>query len=103
LITADDNADRLSDEAGFAALCGVSPAEASSGETSRLRLNRDGDRQANAALYRTALSRCPRYQPTISYMNRRLAEAKSRRETIRCLKRYIARQSKVLLVVRSTR
>lgn len=92
LIAAGDNPQRLDNEAGFAALCGVSPVAASSGMTSRLRLNRGGDRQANAALYRIALSRLRWHPETIAYMNRRLAEGKTRREIIRCLKRYIARQ-----------
>jgi transposase len=92
LIAAGDNPGRIQNEAGFAALCGASPVEASSGMTSRLRLNRGGDRQANAALYRIALSRLRWHEPTIAYMNRRLAEGKTRREIIRCLKRYIARE-----------
>ena len=57
LITAGDNPDRLRSEASFAALCGVNPLEASSGKTSRRRLNRGGDRQANCALYRIAICR----------------------------------------------
>jgi transposase len=60
--------------------------------TTRLRLNRGGDRQANAALYRITLSRLRWHQETIAYMERRLAQGKTRREIIRCLKRYIARQ-----------
>ena len=92
LIAAGDNPDRFRSEASFAARCGATPVEASSGQTSRLRLNRGGDRQANAALYRITLSRLRWHQPTIDYMNRRLAEGKTKREIIRCLKRYIARQ-----------
>ena len=92
LIAAGDNPQRIVSEASFAALCGATPVEASSGMTTRLRLNRGGDRQANAALYRITLSRLRWHQPTIAYMNRRLAEGKTRREIIRCLKRYIARQ-----------
>jgi transposase len=92
LITAGDNPDRLRSEASFAALCGVSPIEASSGKTHRRRLNRGGDRQANAALYRIALSRLRWDQPTRDYLNRRINEGKTRREAIRCLKRYIARE-----------
>jgi len=92
LIAAGDNPQRFANEASFAALCGVSPVEASSGMTSRQRLNRGGDRQANAALYRITLSRLRWHPETIDYMNRRLAEGKTRREIIRCLKRYIARQ-----------
>ena len=92
LIAAGDNPDRLRSEASFAALCGVSPLEASSGRTSRRRLNRGGDRQANAALYRIALSRLRWDTPTRDYLNRRITEGKTRREAIRCLKRYIARE-----------
>jgi transposase len=92
LITAGDNPTRLHSEASFAALCGVSPTEASSGKTVRLRLNRGGDRQANAALYRIALSRLRWDAGTRGYVQRRLAEGKTGREAIRCLKRYIARE-----------
>ena len=92
LIAAGDNPDRLRSEASFAALCGVSPLEASSGPTSRRRLNRGGDRQANAALYRIALSRLRWDTRTRDYLNRRTTEGKTRREAIRCLKRYIARE-----------
>jgi transposase len=92
LIAAGDNPQRLRRESSYAALCGVSPVEASSGNTQRRRLNRGGDRQANAALYRITLSRL-RWDPrTQSYMQRRLREGKTRREAIRCLKRYIARE-----------
>jgi transposase len=66
--------------------------EASSGPTSRRRLNRGGDRQANAALYRIALSRLRWDTRTHDYLNRRTTEGKTRREAIRCLKRYIARE-----------
>jgi transposase len=92
LIVAGDNHDRIATEASFAALCGVSPVEASSGNTQRRRLNRGGDRRANAALYRIVLSRL-RWDPrTQAYMTRRLSEGKTRREAVRCLKRYIARE-----------
>jgi transposase len=92
LIAAGDNPDRLRSEASFAALCGVSPLEASSGKTSRRRLNRGGDRQANSALYRIALSRLRWDARTRDYLTRRITEGKTRREAIRCLKRYIARE-----------
>jgi transposase len=92
LITVGDNPDRLRSEASFAALCGVNPLEASSGKTSRRRLNRGGDRQANAALYRITLSRLRWDVQTRNYLARRITEGKTRRETIRCLKRYIARE-----------
>jgi transposase len=92
LITAGDNPDRLHSETSFAALCGVSPLEASSGKTTRRRLNRGGDRQANAALYRIALSRLRWDVRTRAYLTRRITEGKTHRKAIRCLKRYIARE-----------
>jgi transposase len=92
LIAAGDNPGRLHTEASFAALCGASPVEASSGNTQRHRLNRGGDRQANCALHTIVLSRLRWEQRTRSYMDRRITEGKSRREAIRCLKRYAARE-----------
>jgi transposase len=92
LIAAGDNPQRLRRESSYAALCGVSPVEASSGNTQRRRLNRGGGRQANAALYRITLSRLRWDQPTQHYLQRRIREGKTRREAIRCLKRYIARE-----------
>ncbi|MFE4759033.1 IS110 family transposase [Streptomyces mirabilis] len=92
LIAVGDNPERLDSEASFAALCGTSPVEASSGKTQRRRLNRGGDRQANAALYRIVLSRLRWESRSQDYMRRRLAEGKTRREIIRCLKRYVARE-----------
>jgi transposase len=93
LTAAGDNPQRLRSERSFAALCGVSPQDASSGKrTGRHRLNRGGDRQANAALYIIVLVRL-RWDPaTRDYMARRTAEGKTRKEVIRCLKRYVARQ-----------
>ncbi|KMS70019.1 IS110 family transposase [Streptomyces flaveolus] len=91
LIAAGDNPERLKSEASFAALCGTSPVEASSGKTRRRRLNRGGNRQANAALFRAVLSRM-RWEPaTQKYVQRRTADGLSKREIIRCLKRYLAR------------
>jgi transposase len=92
LITCGDNPDRLTSAAAFAALCGAAPIPASSGKTTRHRLSRGGDRQANRALYVIALTRmawCPR---TRTYVARRTANGKTKREIIRCLKRYIARE-----------
>lgn len=92
LIAAGDNPERLHSEAAFAALCGTSPVEASSGKTSRRRLNRGGNRHANSALYLIVITRlrwCPR---TRAYVKRRTAEGLSKRDIIRCLKRYIARE-----------
>jgi hypothetical protein len=73
-------------------LCGSSPIPASSGQTRRHRLNRGGNRQANAALYRIVLVRMRYHQPTKAYVQRRISECKSKREIIRCLKRYVARE-----------
>lgn len=92
LITVGDNPERLDSEASFAALCGVSPVERSSGRRQYRRLNRGGDRQANAALHRIVLTR-PRVDPrTQGYYERRIKEGKTRREIVRCLKRYAARE-----------
>lgn len=102
LVTAGDNPDRLNNEASFAALCGVSPVQASSGKTHRRRLNRGGDRQANAALYRITLSRLRWDQRSRDYLDRRTAEGKTRREAIRCLKRYIAREIYYLITTPTT-
>ncbi|MEU0836350.1 transposase [Streptomyces sp. NPDC005969] len=98
LVSAGDNPERLVSEASFAAFCGTSPVEASPGKTQRRRLNRGGDRQANAALYRIVLSRLRWDDRTRDYLQRRLAEGKTRREIIRCLKRYVAREIYRLLV-----
>lgn len=92
LIAGGDNPDRLASEGSFAALCGTSPVEASSGQTQRRRLNRGGDRQANAALYRIVLSRLRWDARTQDYLQKRVAEGKTRREAIHCLKRYVARE-----------
>lgn len=92
LTAAGDNPDRLVDEASFAALCGVSPVEQSSGKTQRRRLNRGGHRQANAALYRIVQTRIRWDERTQEYLRRRTAEGMSKREIIRCLKRYVARE-----------
>ena len=73
-------------------LCGASPIQASSGKTTRHRLNRGGDRQANAALYRIVVVRLRWDQPTKDYVARRTKEGKSKKELIRCLKRYVARE-----------
>jgi transposase len=102
LVTAGDNPDRLRSEPAFAALCGVSPIPASSGRTHRHRLNRGGDRQANAAIYRVALCRM-RWDPrTQAYVQRRTAEGLSKKDIIRCLKRLIARELYYLLISQPT-
>lgn len=92
LILAGDNPERIRSEAAFAKLCGASPIPASSGNTQRHRLNWAGHRQANSALYRSVIVRMRFHPPTIAYVTRRTAEGKSKREIIRCLKRYLARE-----------
>lgn len=92
LLTAGDNPERLHAEASFAALCGVSPVPASSGKTTRHRLNRGGDRAANSALHIIAIGRLRTDPRTKAYVARRIAEGHSKLEAIRCLKRYIARE-----------
>lgn len=92
MAAAGDNPGRVRDEAGFAALCGASPVDCSSGKHARHRLNRGGDRQANSALWRIVTTRM-RYDPrTQAYVERRTKEGKTRKEIIRCLKRYVARE-----------
>jgi transposase len=93
LMTAGDNPHRLHTEQSFAALCGTSPIPANSGKTqNRHRLNRGGDRQANAALWRIALVRLSHDQRTRDYIGKRTSEGKTKAEALRCLKRYIARE-----------
>ena len=98
LVVAGDNPDRLRSDAALAALCGVSPIEASSGRVVRHRLNRGGNREANNAIWRIVLVRmstCPR---TKAYVKRRTAEGRSKKEIIRCLQRYVVREIYSLLV-----
>ncbi|MET9073217.1 IS110 family transposase [Streptomyces sp. NPDC004232] len=92
LIAVGDNPERLDSEARFAALCGVSPVERSSGRRQFRRLNRGGDRQANAALHRIVFTRLRVDPRTQDYYERRVKEGKTRREFVRCLKRYAARE-----------
>jgi transposase len=97
LTTAGENINRLTSESSFAALCGASPIPASSGKTSRHRLNPGGDRDANRALHLIAVVRLRYCQRTRAYARRRAREGKSKREIIRCLKRYLAREVWALL------
>ena len=92
LMLVGDNPERIRSEGAFAKLCGACPIPASSGRTSRHRLNRGGDRRANAALHRVVVVRTRRHRPTLDYVGRRTAERKSKREIIRCLKRFVARE-----------
>jgi transposase len=93
LVAAGDNPARLRSEATFARLCGAAPIPATSGKTqNRHRLHRGGDRQANSALWRIALTRMSWDPDTRAYVERRTKEGLSKREVMRCLKRYIARE-----------
>ena len=93
LVTAGDNTDRIRSEAALAKLCGACPIPAGSGKTNgRHRLNRGGNRQANAALYRVIIVRMRWHPPTIAYVERRTAEGLTKKEIIRCLKRYLIRE-----------
>jgi transposase len=93
LMTAGDNPGRIRNEAAFARLCGVAPQPVSSGRTTgRHRLSRSGDRAANSALYIVTIVRMRHHAPTRAYLERRTAEGRTKREIIRCLKRYIARE-----------
>ncbi|MGH9021254.1 MAG: IS110 family transposase [Acidimicrobiales bacterium] len=93
LVAAGDNPERLRSEAAFAHLCGVAPIPASSGKVvSRHRLNRGGNRQANSALWRIVVVRLSCDPETKAYVERREKEGASRREAIRSLKRYVARE-----------
>jgi transposase len=92
LAAAGDNPDRLRSEAAWAHLCGVSPLQASSGKVMRHRLNRGGDRQANSALWRIAITRLASDPRTQAYMERRVKDGRSKSEVIRMLKRYVARE-----------
>ena len=92
LVAAGDNPRRMKSERSFAALCGSSPVQASSGQIVRHRLNQGGNRQANSALWRIATTRMRTDAATKEYVARRLAEGKKKREIIRCLKRHIARE-----------
>ena len=92
IITTGDNPARIRRESGFAALCGVSPVDCSSGKHERHRLNQGGDRQANSALWRIVQTRL-QYDPrTQAYLEKRTKDGKTRKEITRCLKRYVARE-----------
>jgi transposase len=92
LATVGDNPDRLAGDASFAALCGASPVDASSGKQRRHRLNHGGDRQANSALWRIVMVRMSHDPRTRAYVDRRTKEGKTLKEIVRCLKRYVARE-----------
>ncbi len=84
---------RCHSEAAFARLAGVAPLEATSGQTqSRHRLSRGGDRQLNRAIHQAAVIRAKTHPETRAYLQRRIAEGKTKREALRCVKRYLARR-----------
>ena len=82
---------RFASDAQLAAYAGVAPLEASSAERVRHRLNRGGNRQLNAILYRIALTQARCSPEARAYLDRRVSEGKTRREALRALKRFIAR------------
>ncbi len=92
LVAAGDNPERLKSESTFAKLCGTSPLDASSGKQERHRLNRSGDRQANSALWHIVFTRMVNDPKTKHYIERRMKEGRTKKEAIRCLKRYVARE-----------
>ena len=93
LVTAGDNPERLRSEAAFAHLCGASPLDASSGKNQRHRLNRSRDRQANPALWHIVITRMVYDPRTTEYIDRRRTEGLTKKEAVRCLKRYVAQRS----------
>jgi transposase len=97
LIVAWSHRGRLRSEACFARLAGVAPVPASSGQTTRHRLSRGGDRQLNRALHTIVLHRRQHDPATRDYIAKRIAEGKSRRDATRLLKRYLARHLHRLL------
>lgn len=93
VVCAGDNPERLQSEAAWARLCGVAPIPTGSGQTSgRVRLHRGGDRQANAALWRIVMVRIAHHPETTAYFHRKLAEGRAKKEIVRLLKRYVARE-----------
>ena len=101
LVTAGDNPQRLQSESSFAMLCGSCPIPASSGKIQRHRLNRGGNRNANSALHMVVVCRMRTDQRTKDYVEKRLSEGLSKREIMRCLKRYVAREIYKVLVHKS--
>jgi transposase len=92
IVCAWSHSGRLRSEAAFAALAGVAPIPASSGQVQRHRLNRSGDRALNCALHTIILCRLGGHPETQAYASRRTAQGKSSREIQRCLKRHLARR-----------
>jgi transposase len=98
LVVAGENVDRIGSEAAFAHLIGTAPIPASSGKTTRFRLNRGGNRQGNCAAYRIVMVRMKAHPETLAYVQKSIARRKSKRETMRLLKRYVAREIYPILI-----
>jgi transposase len=92
VTTAGENMERLKSEASLARLCGVAPIPASSGNTTRHRLHRGGDRDANSSIHLIVVNRLRWHEPTKQYLARRTLEGKTKKEIIRCLKRAVVRE-----------
>jgi transposase len=93
VVAAGDNPERLHSEAAWAHLCGVSPVPADSGKNAgHMRRHQGGDRQANSALWRIAMVRIAHDPETTHYFDRRVKEGRTKRDVIRILQRYIARE-----------
>ncbi|MFE3476352.1 IS110 family transposase [Streptomyces bacillaris] len=92
LASAGDNPERMRSEGAFAHLAGVAPIPASSGRTHRHRLNRGGDRAANNALHTIVLTRMRFDERTRAYAARRTKEGLNKKDIMRCLKRFVARE-----------
>lgn len=92
LASAGDNPERMRSEGAFAHLAGVAPIPASSGRTNRHRLNRGGDRAANNALHTIVLVRMRYDERTRAYVERRTKEGLNKKDIMRCLKRFVARE-----------
>lgn len=103
LAVAGENPDRLTSEAALAHLAGTAPIPASSGKTNRHRLNRGGNRQGNAAFHRIVLVRMKTHPETRAYVQKSLARGKTKRDTMRLLKRYLAREIFPILTAIQTR
>lgn len=102
IVAAGTNPGRMGSEAAFSMLCGTSPIPASSGRTDRHRLNRGGNRQANRAIHEIALVRMGKDPRTKAYIAKKMAEGKTKREALRCVCRYIAREVYRLMTMPQT-
>ncbi len=98
LLAETAGATRFASDAKPARLAGVAPIPASSGNRTRLRLDRGGNRQLNCALHRIAVTQGRVHPPAREFLDRKRAEGKSNREALRCLKRHLARRVWRLLI-----